>query len=96
MANSELDHLIKMINQIADNVAHSMGHSTGHSMGHSMGHSSDHSSDHSEASNNIGIKTAEHVNRFWARSMKDQIIQYARDDGQQLCPGAREAIDVLK
>ena len=72
MTNTELDHLIIMINQIADNIAVN------------------------DSSAKVTAKVADHVTRFWARSMKDLIIDYANNDGERLRPIAREAIAVLQ
>lgn len=36
-----------------------------------------------------------HLKKFWARSMKRQIIDYLREDGSQLSPLARQAIEQL-
>ena len=71
MAATELDHLIKMINQIADNIA--------------IGDS--------EAV--TGPKVADHINRFWARPMKEKIIDYAASDGKQLNDVAKIAVSQL-
>lgn len=68
----EIDHLIKMINQIADNIA--------------IGENDD----------VAAPKVADHVKRFWARPMKEKIIQYAESDGESLQPAARVAISLLK
>lgn len=37
-----------------------------------------------------------HLQKFWARSMKAQIIDYLDSDGSQLSPVAREAVSDLK
>ena len=58
MSNTELEHLIKMINQIADNIA--------------AGESEEIASE----------QLASHIKRFWARSMKQKIIDYANSDGE--------------
>lgn len=68
MSSTELDNLIKMANQIADNIA--------------IG-------DNQEV---MAVKVAEHIRSFWARSMKDKIIDYAIHDGKQLNTVARIAI----
>jgi len=39
--------------------------------------------------------TASHLKKFWARSMKQQIIDYAQNDGEQLSPAARMAVEQL-
>lgn len=36
-----------------------------------------------------------HIKRFWARSMKQQIIAYAREDGAELRPLALQAVRQL-
>ena len=72
MSTTELDHLIKMINQIADNIA--------------IGESDD----------EAAAQLANHIKRFWARSMKDQIIEYADGDGARLKPVAIKAISQLR
>lgn len=72
MSHTELQHLITMINQIADNIA----------------------TTNSAAQTPVSV--AEHIKRFWARSMKEQIVQYSEHDGQLLSPVAREAIAMLK
>lgn len=68
---TELDHLIKMINQIADNIA--------------IG----------EDAETTATKVNGHLTRFWARSMKEQIIAYAAADGEQLNPVAKIAVSQL-
>lgn len=37
-----------------------------------------------------------HLQRFWARSMKRQIIDYLEADGSHLTPLARQAVERLK
>ncbi|NWO54953.1 formate dehydrogenase subunit delta [Chromohalobacter israelensis] len=37
-----------------------------------------------------------HLQKFWARSMKAQIIDYLDSDGAELSPVAREAVADLK
>jgi len=39
--------------------------------------------------------TASHIRKFWARSMKQQIIDYVAQDGSELCPAARLAVQQL-
>lgn len=72
MSDPQLEHLIKMINQIGANNLH-----------------------HGE-----GDKAAEmvatHLKKFWARSMKDQIIAYAESDGADLSPVSKLAVARLK
>lgn len=36
-----------------------------------------------------------HLKKFWARSMKRQIVEYLQQDGSQLSPLAREAVALL-
>ncbi|MFW3614868.1 formate dehydrogenase subunit delta [Billgrantia antri] len=36
-----------------------------------------------------------HLTKFWARSMKRQIVDYLQQDGSELSPLAREAIERL-
>lgn len=38
---------------------------------------------------------ATHIKKFWARSMKNQIIAYLQQDGSQLSPLAQQAIERL-
>ncbi|MFT4520146.1 MAG: formate dehydrogenase subunit delta [Halioglobus sp.] len=71
MSSAELDHLIKMINQIADNIA--------------IGDS--------EAV--TAPKVTDHVIRFWARPMKEKIIDYAASGGEQLNAVAKLAVSQL-
>ena len=71
MSATELDHLIKMINQIADNIA--IGDSDAVT----------------------APKVADHIRRFWARSMKEKIIDYAACDGEQLNAVAKIAVSQL-
>jgi len=75
MPDTELDHLIKMINQIADNIA--TGQNT-----------------HDDAA--TAQQVADHIKRFWARSMKQQIITYAADDGAKLTNVAQAATRYLQ
>ena len=69
--SSELEHLIKMINQIASNIA--------------IG----------EDEEVAAAKVADHVKRFWAKSMKQQITAYVEDGGDQLQPAASNAVRQL-
>lgn len=68
MSATELDHLIKMINQIAMNIA--------------IG----------ESDAPTAQKVADHLNRFWARPMKQQIIAYAANNGEKLSEVAKAAV----
>ncbi|MCE8018782.1 formate dehydrogenase subunit delta [Halomonas sp. MCCC 1A11036] len=36
-----------------------------------------------------------HLKKFWARSMKRQIVEYLQQDGSELSPLARQAIERL-
>lgn len=36
-----------------------------------------------------------HLTKFWARSMKRHIIEYYQQDGSQLSPLARQAVELL-
>lgn len=38
---------------------------------------------------------ADHLRRFWSRSMKDEITQYVHNGGQALLPSARRAVELL-
>ncbi|EGG99914.1 hypothetical protein imdm_444 [gamma proteobacterium IMCC2047] len=67
MSHNNLDHLVKMINQIAEN----------------MGNGED-----VEA-------VASHVTRFWARPMKQQIVQHYRLGGDGLNSVAKQAVQQL-
>lgn len=40
-------------------------------------------------------KVATHLQKFWARSMKQQIVDYARQDGSDLAPIAQLAVSRL-
>lgn len=71
MSRQQLDSLIHMANQIADNNRH-------------------HGGDDAAAD-----KVATHLRKFWARSMKRQIVDYATQDGSQLTPIARLAVQRL-
>jgi formate dehydrogenase subunit delta len=70
--NTELQHLIKMINQIADNVA----------MGESV--------------EQAAAKVADHLRRFWAPSMRQQIFDYVDTGGAKLKAVSRAAIIELR
>ncbi len=47
--------------------------------------------DHAEAS-----MVADHITKFWARSMKAQIREYLEQDGSELLPIAKQAVLMLK
>jgi len=68
MHQSQLDHLIKMINQIASNNLYN---------------------DNVEQA---AAKVANHIQRFWAPPMKQQIFNYAASDGSKLSPVVQQAI----
>ncbi|MCV6612813.1 MAG: formate dehydrogenase subunit delta [Amphritea sp.] len=38
---------------------------------------------------------ASHLGKFWARSMKQQIIEYRENDGSELLPVANQAIQLM-
>lgn len=71
MSNAQLNHLIHMANQIADNNTHH-----------------DHEDDAVEM-------VASHLKKFWARAMKQQIVQYANNDGSELNRVAKKAVSQL-
>ena len=71
MSTTELDHLIKMVNQIADNIA--------------IG----------EDEALTAPKVVDHLNRFWARPMKNKIIGYAAVEGKRLNNVAKLAVSNL-
>ena len=60
MSTSELDQLIKMVNQIADNIGAG------------------------DSDTVAAARVVDHLNRFWPRSMKEKIIEYATCDGSRL------------
>jgi formate dehydrogenase subunit delta len=72
MSDTELEHLIKMLNQIADNVA--------------IG----------ESDELVARGVANHVERFWAPSMREKINRYADSDGEKLQAASKLAIELLK
>ncbi|AFT71207.1 Formate dehydrogenase delta subunit [Alloalcanivorax dieselolei B5] len=41
-------------------------------------------------------QVAGHLKKFWARSMKEQIIDYAERDGSELAPLSKRAVEHLK
>lgn len=71
MPTAEVQHLIKMANQIANNIAAG------------------------ESEQRVIEKTAEHIQRFWAGSMKQKILQHAENDGKGLEPLALSAVQQL-
>ena len=68
MSVTELDHLIKMINQISDNIAIGANEAE------------------------TAPQVADHITRFWARPMKEKIINYASHDGEQLNAVSKVAV----
>jgi formate dehydrogenase subunit delta len=68
ISHSQLDQLIAMANQIADNNTH-----------------------HDSEKASVDF-IALHIKKFWARSMKQQIVAYAKTDGSALNKLAREAL----
>jgi formate dehydrogenase subunit delta len=72
MAGTELQHLIKMMNQISDNMALT------------------------ENDELAAARVADHIKRFWARSMKEKIISYASSDGEMLQGVSMAAIRLLQ
>lgn len=69
----QLDHLIRMANQIADNYP---------------------ASGNDEAAR--AEQVANHLRRFWARSMRDQLAAYAQANGGELNTIARAAVMRIK
>jgi len=39
---------------------------------------------------------AGHLKKFWARSMKEQLVAYAAEDGEQLSPVSRLAVGQMR
>lgn len=66
MSDQQLQHLVRMVNQIAANQH----------------------GDEAQAAEQV----ATHLKKFWARSMKRQIIDYAETDGSELSPISRLAV----
>ena len=71
MADNELMHLIKMINQIADNL------------------------DYYGGETEVALKVLEHIDRFWAPSMKLKIVEYAEVDGSGLSSISKLAVSSM-
>ncbi len=71
MVTAELEHLIKMANQIANNIAAG------------------------ESEQFVIEKAADHIQRFWAGPMKQQILQYIECGGEGLEPLALSALQQL-
>jgi formate dehydrogenase subunit delta len=70
MANEQLNQLIKMVNQIANNNSHQT----------------------EEESVDLILN---HLKKFWALSMKKQIIDYAKQENTDLVPLAKIAVNKL-
>lgn len=64
----EIENLIRMANQIADNLVF-----------------------HDDAAE----RTADHLRRFWAPSMRQQLLDYSAAGGDGLKPAARAAVQRL-
>jgi formate dehydrogenase subunit delta len=62
MAVGQINHLVKMANQIALNMA-------------AWGDE--------EA---VAAKTGEHIEKFWTRAMREQLLDFWRAKGEGLCP----------
>ena len=75
MSRTELQHLIKMMNQISANMA---------------------LAESDESGELAAAKVADHIKRFWARSMREIIISYAESDGEELQPVSMKAVGLLK
>jgi formate dehydrogenase subunit delta len=71
MSSSQIDNLISMLNQIANN------------------------NNYKKTDEETAIIVANHVKKFWARSMKANIIKYADSDGSQLSPTIKLALAQL-
>jgi formate dehydrogenase subunit delta len=71
MSSSQIDNLISMLNQIADN------------------------NNYKKTDEETAMIVANHVKKFWARSMKANIIKYADSDGSQLSPTIKLALAQL-
>lgn len=42
------------------------------------------------------VRVADHLNRFWAPSMRRRLVEYARSDGEGLDPAVRDAIGLVR
>ena len=71
MGSHQLQSLIKMANQIADNNTH-----TG-------------------TSDDVASLVTNHIQKFWSRGMKQQIIEYQSNGGESLNPIASKAVNNL-
>ena len=71
MGSHQLNSLIKMANQIADNNSHVGG------------------------SDDIANLVANHIQKFWSRTMKEEIIRYQKSNGDALNSTAQKAIEKL-
>ena len=68
--SNQLDHLIQMINQIAEN-------------------------NRAYEEHEAAERVANHIKRFWARTMKADLAAYYQSGGQALDPVARQATELL-
>ncbi len=34
----------------------------------------------------VAVKTGEHIEKFWTRAMREQLLDFWRADGEELCP----------
>lgn len=48
--------------------------------------------DHGGGDEAAAERVAEHLKKFWARSMKQDIVEYARSEGDRLTPVAKLAV----
>lgn len=69
MASTEIDHLLKMANDITDNLRF-----------------------HADAD----VRIADHIKRFWAPRMRNLLIEYAKNDGQDLSETLLSAVLILR
>lgn len=74
MSDTELQHLVKMINQISVNIAANIATTA------------------SAENDEPAVQVADHLQRFWARSMRQIIISYADSDGEGLSVVSKQAI----
>lgn len=47
---------------------------------------------HHQSEEQAAKQVAHHLQRFWARSMKEEILVYYKNDGAQLLPVAQKAL----
>lgn len=50
---------------------------------------------HYETDELAATAVANHLKKFWARSMKQQILAYAQNDGEALLPVSKRALEKL-